>query len=253
MEETISTESNSAHVLRLALVFLGAVLGLLVLSFVFGSSSARADDGGDSPDSLGSAVGGLVSDVTEPVQATVTTVNHAVAATPIVAAVQPVVAPVVAVTHAAPVSTITTPVAALADATIATVLGDTALGDALGTTPVGSILDPVVQVIEGPVAGTVELVTGAGVQAALDVQLATSQAVPTAASTLISGFADGALAVQDGLTGSTTASGFSAGGIGLFAALSASGFLVLLAFRRQALIARAMPGSPVYETDSSPD
>ncbi len=54
----------SGRALRLVLMFFAAVLGLLVLSFVFGSSSASADDG----DSLGSTLGGVVSEATKPVK-----------------------------------------------------------------------------------------------------------------------------------------------------------------------------------------
>jgi hypothetical protein len=60
-------------------MFFATVVGLLVLNFAFGSSSASADDGDDA--SLTGAVGGLVSDVTKPVHKTVTAVTHKVAST----------------------------------------------------------------------------------------------------------------------------------------------------------------------------
>src|SRR5690348_16930135 len=67
------------RILRLALGFLGALFGLMLLGIAFGSSSASADDGAGSPDSVGSAVGGLVSSVTEPVHQTLSAVTSAVA------------------------------------------------------------------------------------------------------------------------------------------------------------------------------
>jgi hypothetical protein len=74
-------------------------------------------------------------------------------------------------------------------------------------------------------------------------------------SGLISGVARGALDPQDSLggAGATGLSGFTFGGSGLLAAVAGAGFFLLLAVRRQTLTTRAMPGSPVYETDSSPD
>jgi hypothetical protein len=248
VDEIIPIETHSSHALRLLLVFLGALLGLLVLSFVFGSSSARADDGGDSPDSLGSAVGGVVADVTQPVQATITAVSHTVPA------VAPVAQAVHTITQAGPAATITTPIAGVADATVTKILGE----GAVGTTPVGTLLDPVAQLIDDAVATageTVAPILGVGVHAALDAQGATLNAVPAMTSGLISGVAGGALDPQDflGGAGPTGLSGYTFGGSGPLVALAGLGFFVLLAMRRSTFATRAMPGSPVYETDSSPD
>ncbi|HEV7741129.1 MAG TPA: hypothetical protein VGO65_01795 [Pseudolysinimonas sp.] len=261
MEETISTDVNTAglhtaRLLRLALVFVGAVLGLLVLSMMFGSSSARADDGGDSPDPLGTAVGELVSQVAEPVEATVTAVSHTVAAA------TPGTAPLVhTVTPVASAASIASPVAALADATdvtITKIFGGTPLGTSLGTAPVRSLLDPVVALIDGTITtagNTAGAVVPLVVQPPVAAERAAVQAVPAVTSALVSGAADGALALRDRLGGSGTdgSTGASPLGTGLLGAIAGAGFFVSLAVSRRTLATRAMPGSPVYATDSSPD
>ncbi|MCU1416853.1 MAG: hypothetical protein JWP32_1027 [Schumannella sp.] len=260
MEETISTDVNAAgpqtaRLLRLALVVLAAVLGLLVLSMMFGSSSARADDGGDSPDPLGTAVGGLVSQVTEPVEATVTAVSHTAATTPATAPLVHTVTPV------ASAASIASPVAALADATdvtITKIFGGTPLGTPLGTAPVRSLLDPVVALIDGTIAiagDTAGAVVPIVVQPAVAAERAAVQAVPAVTSALVSGAADGALALRDRLGGPGTSgsTGASPLGSGLLGAIAGAGFFVSLAVSRRTLAARAMPGSPIYATDSSPD
>jgi hypothetical protein len=75
-----------------------------------------------------------------------------------------------------------------------------------------------------------------------------------AGTAVVAGSADGLLAL--GVTGplddprSFTA---SAGGAAVPSAVLAGGLVILLAARRRLLTPRAMPGSPVYATDSSPD
>jgi hypothetical protein len=254
VEETISTDVNAAgpqtaRLLRLALVVLAAVLGLLVLSMMFGSSSARADDGGDSPDPLGTAVGGLVSQVTEPVEATVTAVSHTVAAA--TTGTAPLVHTV------SPVASAASPVAALADATDVTITKIFA-GTPLGTAPVRSLLDPVVALIDGTIAAagdTAGAVLPIVVQAAVAAEKAAVQAVPAMTSALVSGAAHGALVLRDRLGGSGTSgsTGAMPWGTGLLGAIASAGFFMMLAVSRRTLTTRAMPGSPVYATDSSPD
>jgi hypothetical protein len=259
--------TTGAHNARLLLIFFGAVLGFLALSFVFGSTSASADDGADSPDTLGSALGGIVSSVTDPVAETVTVVTAAVAPVtePVAATVAevPVAAPVLdalqATAQAATASGITTPVAAALDGTITKILGSTPLGPVLGTTPVGSILHPVVVFIDGAVAEAGALVVpgAAGFDATLALAAPAASAVAASIATadVVSGAASGLLdlarlATDPGTTGSV---GTAGGGAPLLAAIAGAGFLALLVLRRPQLVSRDLPGSPVYDTDSSPD
>lgn len=274
MDQGISTEPMS-RALRLVLTFLAALFGLLLVSFVFGSSSASADDGSDTPDSLGDALGGLVSSVTEPVGETLTAVTHAVAPVtqPVTApvtqapAVAPVTHAVAEVTHAAPVAAITAPVAQLIDGTLDKLLGGqaSALGDAVGPTPVGSILAPVAALLDGTVAEVGDVVAPSvspvtdAPQAAVSVAAAVVPtmvaAVPVVADKLIDAAAGGSLVLEpappapsdDGTVGLTST------GMTLFAATAGGMFLALLMLRRSTLVSRALPSSPVYETDSSPD
>jgi hypothetical protein len=246
MNQAVAVPSASSRALRLVLVFFGAVLGLLVLSFVFGSSSASADDG----DGLLGSFTEAVDEVTEPVQATVTQTVQAVQA----------------VTQSEPVATATAPIVAVVDSTVNTVVEPTILGDALGTTPVGSLLDPVTTVIDdalagavdtvGPVVGVIETVTVLPVFATDAAAAAITSVLSFALSpTVIGGVATGVLDLRDSAlaSGGVGLSSSSGSGLTLFAAVAGMGFLALLAMRRHALTYRAMPGSPVYETDSSPD
>jgi hypothetical protein len=238
---TLATPST--HVLRLVLMLFGAVLGLLVLSFVFGSSSASADDGDDG--SLGSTLGGVVTEVAKPVhvatQAVAHTVSHATTA----------------VTHAAPA---VTPVTKAATDAVAAVTEKAPATSILA--PVAPILTPIAGAVDeglrdigtaiGPVAG--------GIAAGIDT--ATAIADPTIASTpvliantAVSGIAHGSLTLPGVSAGGSDpgVSGASSAGSGLLATALAGGLFVLLAVRRQTRATPAMPGSPVYATDSSPD
>lgn len=272
MDETISnetylrygTETPHGHALRLALVFFGAVLGFLVLGMVFGSSSARADDGGGAPDSLGSAVGGLVSDVTQPVNAAVTSVSHTVThAAASVPAAKPVVAPIAQATQSvlptAPAAAITSPVVQVADTAIAQLVGAGPLGDLLGDAPVATILEPVVGAIDGAVADggdVIGSVTGVRVDSITLAASHTAAAfVASTASAVVVGVAYGTLEPGGavGGTGPAALIDLSPSGTGMLAALTGGGFLVLLAMRRHHLTDRSLPGSPVFATDSTPD
>jgi hypothetical protein len=241
-QEISAAPSAPGYALRLVLIFFGAVLGLLVLSFVFGSSSASADDG----DGLLSGVTDTVAEATAPVQTTVAAVTQTVQT----------------VTHAAPAAAVTAPVAAVADAAVATVLEPTPLAEDLGTTPVGSLLEPVAKVIDDALAGTADAIgpvpgviaTVAAIPAT-DVIDAAAASGTTLAVAVIRGAASGTLdlGTAAGAMGDTGISSVSAASGGLLAAVAGMGFIVLLALRRQIPAFRAMPGSPVYETDSSPD
>lgn len=271
MNQGIASEPMP-RMLRLALGFLAALFGLTLLGFAFGSSSASADDGAGSPDSLGSALGGLVSSVADPVHRTVTTVTTAVAPAtkPVAAAVskpsssaKPAADAVAEVTHAKPATTITAPVAELVDDTLAKLLDGTALGEALGPQPVGSVLAPVAELVDGSVAEVGDVVAPApAADAAIPAVVATASA--TAVSALlapvavahgvVSGSAAGSLVLDPAPSAlQTGVSGFSSAGITLLAAFASTGFLVLLLLRRTALLDRDLPGSPVFDTDSSPD
>lgn len=232
---TVST--TGAHYLRLMLIFFGAVLGFLALSLVFGSSSASADDGADSPGALGSALGGIVSTVTEPVSETVATVTDtptapaaapvAELAAPVVELLPPVLQPVVAPVLA--------PVTTLVDTTLTQV--DTAILPVIG--PIVSALDTVAI----PAVSMPQAVAAA------------SGAHAIAGTAVVVGAATGAIDLLTGTAGPADAgsSGTATGSGGLIAAAAGIGFLALLLMRRRIFGDRAMPGSPVYDTDSSPD
>ena len=67
MDQGIVSPTTAGHYVRLALIFFASVLGLLVLGFVFGSSSASADDGGPDDGGLVPAVAELAGGVVETV------------------------------------------------------------------------------------------------------------------------------------------------------------------------------------------
>jgi hypothetical protein len=243
--DDVTGAAPAGRALRLALLLVGAVSGLLLISFTVGSSSASADDGGDSPASLGSVVGGVVSTVTDAVPA----------AAPVTNAVSHVVH---AVTHSAPATTVVTPVAQVADEVVVSVLGE----EPLGTAPVGSLLTPVAAVIDKSLGGAADAI-GPVFPAAVADALAAS--APTAAdvtgavlavpAALVAGTADGVvdLAAGGSLLAGDAGAGLTAPGSPLLAAVSLGGFVLLLTASRHLRTSRAMPGSPVYETDSSPD
>jgi hypothetical protein len=247
-------QAAPSYALRLVLIFFGAVFGMLLLSFVFGSTSASADDGDDGLlTGLTETVSTTVAEVAEPVQATVAAVTQTATQT------------VTTVTHAAPAATVTTPVAATVDAVLEPVVGD-----ALGTAPVTTLLEPVVKALDGTVAAVGDTIVpvvsvigpavpqvfdAAQLEAAAASTAVAATAVAVTAQTLVSGVATGALDLTGGLSpaGDDGTSGTTVVGTGLVAAFLAAGFFVLLASRRQLLPSRVMPGSPVYATDSSPD
>lgn len=251
MDQGIST-TPSAYLLRLALVVCGVVFGLLVLSFLVGGSSASAAER-DEPDSLGGLVGSVVSEVAD--------------AVPVVQPVtQPVVQVVQQVADAAPATTAVVPVAAVVDEAVAPVLETTGLDETLGTsTPVGAILTPVAELVDTTLGTTATAIGPVVLPVAQTAADAIAEA-PVAATPLIelvapivpvivSGAASGqlGLAVSSIPLGAEDGLGGTASTPLLAAALAGAGFLVLLARRRQLDPGRAMPGSPVFETDSSPD
>lgn len=248
MDQGISAEAEAvtpaARALRLALLLVGAVSGLLLLSFAVGSSSASADDGDDSAASIGSVVGGVVATVTE-------TVPAAAPATSTVGQV------VQAVTHSAPAATVVTPVAEIADEVVVTVLGD----EALGTAPVGSLLAPVAEIVDKSLGGAGDVIgpvleTPTGIAASATAAAAQFDAASSAVTSVVVGTARGLLDLAAGaplLSGDAGSTGLASVGSPLPAAVALGGFLLLLAMRRHTLPSRAMPRSPVFDTDSSPD
>jgi hypothetical protein len=225
-----AVSTTGTHHVRLLLIFFGAVLGFLALSFVFGSSSASADDGGTT-DPLGSVVGETLSAV------------------------------IPAAPAAAPVTAIATPATTVVDSTVTSLLGDVA-GDAPATSiivPVTALADTALAQIQDaagplltPVTGTlIAVITPA---TALVSDAATASVAAASAPVPVLGIAAGILGAPDsgGLehpdgTGATTASG------ALTATAAAFALFALLVFGRRSLTSAAVPGSPVYDTDSSPD
>jgi hypothetical protein len=251
---------------RLALIFCATVFGLLLLSFAFGSSSASADDGGPDDGGLLPAAAEIVGDAVE----TVAPVAQAAAAIPVAAApvsatletASSTITAVVDHTPATPATAIVQPVSTVVDGTLLKVLGDTAIGDALGTAPIGSLLLPVAEVVDtvvkqlgeavppalGVVPGFVTTVASASIDAA-----AASGISATAAA--ISGFAEGNWRIDAAPlgTGQPGASSASLTITVLPAAALGAAFFVLLFSRRLGLVNSALPVSPVFETDTSPD
>ncbi len=248
--------------MRLALLFLAAVFGLVLLSLAFGSSPASADGG--SHDS------GLIPAATELVADAVAPVTQAVAALPVAGGPVSSAASTVtdslttAAAHvpAAPAATISKPVSDAVDGALLKVFGQTVIGDALGPAPLGSVLLPVADVVDG----TVEVIgdvlvpvldvipglvsTGAGASAA-----AVTASITSTAATAISGFAHGRWPIELAPTGTGQPGASSASPTitVLPAAALGAAFFVLLFSRRLGLVDRALPASPVYETDTSPD
>lgn len=235
--------TTGTHYARLLLIFFGAVLGFLALSFVFGSSSASADDGGDSRGLL-DPVDGIVASATAPVAETVTAVTDLATAP-----------------AATPVTAIATPATGAVDDAVSSLLGD-----AVGAYPVTSIVAPVTGladtalarlqeatgVLVTPVTGALGAVTAPAAAVATDAATA-SDIVFSAPATLLGVAADllgtpasGGLPQPDA-TGATTASG------ALAAVAAGIGLALLLMRRGRALLPVIVPGAPVYDTDSSPD
>jgi hypothetical protein len=141
----------------------------------------------------------------------------------------------------APAATIAAPVAEIADRAVTKVLA-----------PVVTVIDTVVDVVTdsvGPVLGV--LPRAATGDAAI---AATASLVSPHAAAAISGTAIGVwFGSIDPLGGTAHVSGTTAAGIALPAAALGFGFLVLLFSRRLSAVNTALPVSPVYETDTSPD
>ncbi|HWM32889.1 MAG TPA: hypothetical protein VNR36_01485 [Pseudolysinimonas sp.] len=257
--------SRVGYALRLALLAVAAVLGLLILGAIFGSSSASAATADDDPaPSLGSTLGGVVHEVTEvaaPVAAAIAPV-----AAPITAPAAPVTAPVTdaveTITASSPAASVTTPVAAVADTALVTattkILGSELSDAVLGSTPVGSLLTPVAAAVDEALAGADDALVQT-LRPAVAVLASNAAAVATVAQVLhtpalLAGSADGVLPLEIlGGQGDPSVLGIAGGASPLPAAVLGGGLALLLAAWRRGLLTPAMPGSPVYATDSSPD
>ncbi len=228
---------TAGRFVRLALFFFAAVFGLVLLSLAFGSSPASADDGGPDDSALIPAAAELVVDAVAPV-------------TQVVAAI-----PVAGVPVSSSLSTVTDSLAAgdLPAAPAATI-----------SEPVGSVLELVADVVDStvlvlcgdlaPVLDVVPvLVVGAGVGG--ESGGASTASAISAAGAALSGSAlghwpGGPGPAGNGQEGSSSASvAFTL----LPAAALGAAFCVLLLSRRLGLVNSALPVSPVYETDTSPD
>ena len=248
---------SAGRFVRRALIFFAAVFGLILLSFVFGSSSASADDGGPDDSGLVPAAADLVGGAVE----TVAPVAQAAVAIPLggVPLSSPPVTTVVAtVAH---VTTASHSASGAADGALVKVFGQTVIGDALGTAPVGSVLGPVAEVVDttvtviggviapllGVVPGLVATVASASVDAAT--------ASITSAGAALTATANGVWRAEAGPFGNPQpgAASVALGSTFLPAAALGAAFFVLLFSRRLGLVNSALPVSPVYETDTSPD
>ena len=247
--------------MRLALIFFAAVFGLILVSFTFGSSSASADDGGPDDGGLVPAAAQLVGGVVEhiapvaPAAAAIPLAGVPLSSTPAITALATVI-------PTAPAATISEPVSHAADGVLFKVFGQTVIGDALGTAPVGTVLgqvagvvDDTVDVIGGVIAPVLDVVPGlVPALAGVSIEAATASIVP-AGSTALSGVADGVWRGETGPFG-TGHPGVSSGSLTttfLPAAALGAAFFVLLFSRRFHLVNSTLPVSPVYETDTSPD
>lgn len=208
--------TTAGHYVRLALILFASVLGLLILGFVFGSSSASADDGGPDDSGLVPAVAELAGGVVE---------NVAPATAPVTAAIPLADVPLSPAVLSPVVTTLETVTATL----------DSTVGSLLGTVdPLIHLLPAVSAVSVDPPAATVSLAP--------------------AAALVIEGMANGAWLQTGGPLGTgAIASGAVAPLTALPAAALGAGFLVLLFSRRLGLVSSTMPSSPVFETDTSPD
>jgi hypothetical protein len=259
--------SSAGHYVRLALIFLASVFGLILLSLTFGSSSASADDGGPDDSGLVPAAAGLAGGAVEHFAPVVSaTVAIPLAGVPLSSPdspVAPVIAAVTTVTEAAPATTISTPVSTAVDGTLVTLVGPTPVGVLLGTAPVGSILLPVAQAIDDTVTTVGDVIVPVlHVLQGLLPALAGESASAAAASVISSGGTATIWGSAHGWwpvastplgTGEPGIAGAAAGSSSLLAAALGFGFIVLLFSRRPGLVNSALPVSPVYDTDTSPD
>lgn len=229
VDDAIDDELSRPHVVRTLFLLLGAVAGLLVLGAVFGASSASADDGQDEQGSASSLLGGVVSAVTETVAAPVHQVSAAIPAADAVAEI--------ASTSAA---SVTTPVARVADTIVQDLVGGTALGDLIGTQPAAAVVGPVAELADRTASADspaiAELarpaVTGAATADVSALGARGDRMPPPPVDEIVSGAPSTCV---------------------LAAALAMLAAPALLVLRRRGLLDRAVPGSPVSETDSSPD
>lgn len=204
--------TTAGHYVRLALIFMASVFGLILLGFVFGSSSASADVGGPDDDGLVPAVAELAGGVVETV---------APVTTPLVTAAIPL-----ADVPLSPAAPVVRTLVKTVDSTI----------DALTTA-----VAPLVHLLSAVLPATATAPASAA-------------SIVTAAGTLISGTANGFWPdARDPFGTGSIASGASVTTTALPAAALGAGFLVLLFSRRLRLVNSALPVSPVYETDTSPD
>jgi hypothetical protein len=240
MDQGIVVSTSAGHYVRLALIFVASVFGLILLGLVFGSSSASADDGGQDD-------GGLVPVVAE-------------LAGGVVETIAPVTVPVAA---AVPLADVPLSPASTTIATVTSVAP--VVGHALGSLPaapfVGALVKAVDATIDATIAaavGTVATIVGP-VLNLVPIALAPVAAEAAGASIIsagaISGAANGLWLATPGPsgTGAVGASGPAMTNFTLPAAALGAGFLVLLFSRRLGLVDSALPVSPVYETDTSPD
>lgn len=254
MDQEIET-SRIVHVARLALVALGLVLGFLLLSAVFGSSSASAATRDDDPNpAWGSTAGVLVESIVEPVAVPVAhTTAHI--AKPSTDAVQ-------TLAHAAPAAAITAPLAAIADdstVAIATeIVGPEVADHVLAGGPLGTLLAPLAGFVDDTLAGAAGTLTVSA--SAMTLADDAAPAVPTTVTSPVATAGAALIGIAAGvLDGATTDPGDGpaagvAGGSGLIpVALLGAGLFALLAIRRGLRLDPALPGSPIFDTDSSPD
>jgi hypothetical protein len=263
MDDAIDDEVSRPHVVRTLLLLLGAVAGLLVLGTVFGASSASADDGHDEQGSSSSLLGGVVSAVTEtvaaPVHQTSAVVSHVIAQTsrPVATAIAET-----PVAGAAPdAASVTTPVSRVADTIVQNLVGGTALGEFIGPRPVAAVLGPVADLVDGSVTAAQDAGPSLTAPSALTTRTASadSPAIVALARPAVSGAAIADVSalgsrgdrvppppVDEVVSGAPSTAAVAA-------ALAMLAAPVLLVLRRRSLLDRAVPGSPVSETDSSPD
>ena len=233
MDQGTVVSTSAGHYVRLALILLASVLGLILLGFAFGSSSASADDGG--PDD-----GGLVPAVAELAGGVVETATPVAAAIPFAdVPLSPASTTLATLTHEAPTVGKTLGSSSAAPVVGALVTGvDDTFAAAVGTvaTAVGPVLHLLPVIASWPVSvdAAASLVSAAGV---------------------VSGAAEGLWPGAPGPfgTGALGASGAPVSNFTLPVAALGTGFLVLLFSRRLGLVDSALPVSPVYETDTSPD
>ncbi|MGN6503787.1 MAG: hypothetical protein ACTHKX_12920, partial [Pseudolysinimonas sp.] len=209
--------------------------------------------------------------VAEPVHHAGAAVSHAVApvAHPVAAVATrlPVAQPVADAANDLaenPASSLAGPIASVSDDIVQRLVDATPLAPVIGPRPVASVLDPVAQLLDGSVAvvggpvlpGDVAWPLAPSATSAaqpVDATVATVTVTLPMRDTIVSGSALGGLfhpvpaAPDDELVSAASAGGAMATALVMFMAPA------LLVRRRNMRFERAAPGSPVYDTDSSPD